>query len=235
MKQNWAKNELAEFFKINSAKLKIIEKKIDNSNNPIFVLFFKFFQNEFRFSINKFEIPKPIINYISEKLNIKEEHYFEYDWNNRTYIFHISKIREFFDFREFNLSNFEQIRDWIVKNILIHEYNAIYIKSKFYERLKEVKIEPLKIATINKLINSALRIYEDNFFNSTFNKLSKEDLSKIDNLLKNEYEQYYSTIQELKEIDLKDNYLKTYLIKYSKNKVKEFFMNLTELKDIHQI
>jgi len=225
MKQNWDKNELVEFFTINSTDLKLVDKKRENSNKLVFALLFKFFQNEFRFPINKFEIPKPIINHVSEQLNIKEKHYFEYDWNSRTYIFHRAEIREFFGFREFTLSDFDQIRDWIVKDILIHEHKVSYIKSKFYERLKEAKIEPPSIARINQLINSGLRIYEDNFFNSTFNKLSKQNLSKIDNLLKNESNPDYSTIQELKDSTGKVS-LKTFLKEIKKLKyIKEIALN----------
>lgn len=225
MKQNWDKNELAEFFTIHSNELKLIDKKRDDSNKLVFALLFKFFQNEFRFPINKFEIPKSIINYVSKQLNIKEVKYFDYDWNNRIYFFHKSEIREFFDFREFNTNDFDQIRDWIVKNILIHEHKISYIKSKFYERLKIYKIEPPSSKRINRLINSAIRIYEDNFFNSTFNKLSEVTLAKIDNLLKNEPNQNYSTIQELKNSTGKVS-LKTFLKEIKKLKyIKEIDLN----------
>lgn len=225
MKQNWDKNELADFFTIQSNELKLIEKKRDDSNKLVFALLFKFFQNEFRFPINKFEIPKSIINYVSKQLNIKEVHYLNYEWNNRTYFFHKSEIREFFDFREFNTNDFDQIRDWIVKEILIHEHKVSYIKSKFYERLKISKIEPPTSKRINRLINSSIRIYEDTFFNSTFNKLSKEALSKIDNLLRNESNQDYSTIQELKDSTGKVS-LKTFLKEIKKLKyVKEIDFN----------
>lgn len=183
MKRNWNKDELDEFFTIDSYELKLILNKREEHNRLVFALLLKFFQYESKFPINKFEIPKTVINHISEQLNTKESCYLNYEWNNRTYFLHKSEIRNFLGFKEFSTNDFDEIKNWLITEILIHEHKIPYLKEKIYEKLKELKIEAPTNERINRLINSAIRNYEENFFETTFTNLSKHSCNKLDELI----------------------------------------------------
>lgn len=195
MKQNWNYTELVENFTVYDNERRLLGNKT-GKNRVGFLVLLKFFQHESKFPSYKYEIPKVIIDFIANQIDIDSKLYDEYEFSNRNYEYHRSQIRLFLGFNEFTNNSFDEIKNWLITDILIHEHKIPYLKNKIYEKLKELKVEFPTNERINRLISSAIRIYEESFFENTFTNLSKNSCNKLDNLLNINSE---ISIQNLKE------------------------------------
>jgi hypothetical protein len=72
---------------------------------------------------------------------------------------------------------------WLCKNVLWNDHEFEHIKDIVYRRFRELKIVPPTPDRIDRLIRSAISTYENQFFKATFEKRSKETLSRLDLLI----------------------------------------------------
>ena len=144
---------------------------------------FKFFQYEARFPNHKNEIPKEVVAYISKQLGIEAGTFDNYNWAGRVIKYHRAQIREYFNFREPTLEDTNSISEWLSKNILYYDLDLEHLKSEAYKRFRELHIEPPKIDQIDRLTKSAIFNYENQFYEDTFQKLSKESIANMDLLI----------------------------------------------------
>lgn len=183
MKNNWDMEELVEFFTITPSELGLILNKT-NENRLGFAILFKFFQNEGRFPYSKKEIPALVINYIAKQLKYNPVLFQKYELKSRSIRHHKSQIRNHFNFRESNVEDLENVKGWLLENIMKqHDMNEEHLKISVYERFKKLKIEPPSGERINRYVSSAIRKYENDFFEKTYNMLSNESIKNMDTLL----------------------------------------------------
>ncbi len=182
MKRNWELEELIEYFTFLPHELQQIGNKTGETRIGFAVLF-KYFQYEARFPINKYEVPKVVINYIAKQIDSSQELYSKYDWSGRSFTYHRTQIRESFGFREDTVQDAQDITDWLCKNVLYHDQEFEHIKDMVYSRLRELKIVPPTPDRIYRLIRSAVSTFEDQFFNATYEKIPKSSLAKLDALI----------------------------------------------------
>ncbi len=93
-------------------------------------------------------------------------------------------IREFFGFRKATVMDAKAISNWLTENVLTVEAELEHLKEIVYQRFRDLKIEPLTPGRIERLIRSAKRTYETEFFAQTLSKLSPSCRTAIDTLLK---------------------------------------------------
>lgn len=182
MKRNWEIDELIEHFTILPNEMKLIENKTGETKIGFAVLL-KFFQNEARFPTHKHEVPKVVVSYIAKQIFSEPSLYSKYDWNGRAIKYHRSQIREFFSFREDTIQDAHEMTEWLCQHVLQHNQEFEYIKEVTYQRFRDMKVVPPTPDRIEKLIRSAIRTYEDHFFQATFQKLSPSSLLKLDALI----------------------------------------------------
>lgn len=182
MKRNWELDELIEHFTFLPNEMQQVGNKSGETRIGFAVLF-KFFQYEARFPTHKYEVPKTVINYIAKQIDSKPELYAHYDWTGRSITYHRTQIREYFGFREDNVQDAQDMIGWLCKNVLYHDHEFEYLKETVYRRFRELKIVPPTPERIERLIRSAIHSYEEQFFQSTFQKLPVSSLAKLDSLV----------------------------------------------------
>ncbi|PHJ39781.1 transposase [Desulforamulus profundi] len=178
MKRNWELDELIEHFTFLPHEMQQIGNKSGETRIGFAVLF-KFFQFEARFPTHKYEVPKVVINYIAKQIDSSQELYS----TGRSITYHRTQIREYFGFREDRIQDGQDITDWLCKNVLYHDHEFEHIKDTVYSRFRELKIVPPTPDRIDRLVRSSISKFEDQFFNTTYEKLPKASLAKFDALI----------------------------------------------------
>lgn len=231
MKRAWELDELIDNFTFMPNELRLLGNKSGETRLG-FAVMLKFFQYEARFPTHKNEVPKEVILYISKQLHIDSELFNNYNWAGRSIKYHRAQIREFFNFRECTLEDIDNVCAWLCKSALHYDLDSDHLKIEAYNRFSELKIEPPTIDQVDRLIKSAIFTYENQFFNEIYNKLSKETILKIDNLINNltDYEDNEfdcSTVDSLSFNDLRSD--------PGRIGLESVFREITKLKTIQQL
>lgn len=201
LKRTFNYNELIDKFSFSIQELQLLKNK-SGATRLGFSVMLKFYQNELRFPHFKSEVPESIIEFIAKQVNVNPVSYNEYDWNSRSINHHRTQIRKFFNYREISLKDYDDLKCWLYEYLLPYEKSFENIIKKTHQRLKDLRIELPAQKHLERVVSSAISIFEDNFFKETFTKIPKSSLGKIDNLIKKIIEE--KSIQDPKygEIDL---------------------------------
>lgn len=231
MKRHWELDELIDYFTIMPNEFEQLGKKTSVTRLD-FTVMFKFFQYEWRFPNYKNEIPKEVVLYISKQLNLDLELFNNYDWNGRIIKYHRAQVRDFFKFREVVAKDIHTITQWVSKQVFYHNADVNNLKDVAYNRFKELQIEPPTPDRMERITRSAIFTYENKFFEETFDKLSEENLNKMDTLIND------LTTYEEKDV----NYNSSDNISFSELRsepgrigLESVFKEITKLKTIQQI
>ncbi|RAM49937.1 MAG: Tn3 family transposase [Hapalosiphonaceae cyanobacterium JJU2] len=182
MKRHWEVDELIEHWTLLPSEEALLENKI-GANRLGFAVLLKFFQLEGRFPSEKSDVPKPVIVYLAKQLSISWEEYHAYDWQGRSIKYHRAQIRSFLDFREATASDETEMINWLVEQVLAHEQDIEHLSALVFQQFRSIHIEPPTNQQTLRLIRSAIRKYETNFFSNTLQKLSDLTKTQIDALL----------------------------------------------------
>jgi len=184
VKRNWEPEELIEHFTfLPDEMLQVGNKSWDTRLG--FAVLFKFFQYEARFPSYKSEVPAAIVQHISKQVGVPAEEFAQYDWSGRAITYHRMQIREYFGFRENAIPDAEEMIDWLCGGILWRDHDFGHLVRIVYQRFREQKIEPPTSERLSRLIRSAIRKFEEQFFKASLEKLPAAALAKIDLLLNN--------------------------------------------------
>lgn len=182
MKRNWELDELIEEFTFLPNELSLIGNKTKETRLG-FAVIFKFFQYEARFPNHKNEIPKTVVEYIAKQIDVESSLFEYYEIGSRTYFNHKSQVRDFFRFREVTNEDMQEMTEWLSKQVFYNDADIENLKEEAYKRFRELHIEPPTPERLDRITRSALYIYENKFFQETFDKLSEETITKIDDLI----------------------------------------------------
>lgn len=231
MKRHWELDELIDHFTFIPNELTQISNKTGETRLGFSVLF-KFFQYEARFPNHKNEIPKEVVLYISKQLNLDSSLFDNYDWSGRVIKYHRAQIRDFFGFREPTVEDINNVTEWLSKNVFYHDADIDNLKEEAYNKFRELQLEPPTSDRMERLTRSAIFTYENQFFQETFDKLSKEAILKMDTLINDlttydENEIDYNTEDSLSFSELRSD--------PGRIGLESVFREVTKLKTIQQI
>jgi Tn3 transposase DDE domain/Domain of unknown function (DUF4158) len=182
MKRHWEVDELIEYWTLLPDEETLLGNKT-GANRLGFAILLKFFQLEVRFPQHIRDIPKPVVVHLSKQVGVPSEEYHAYDWQGRSIKYHRAEIRSFLGFRKATVSDAQEMANWLLEQVLGHEQDVEHLEAVVIQRFRSQRIEPPTNLRINRLIRSALRTYEKNFFSSTLQKFSKETKTQIDAFL----------------------------------------------------
>jgi TnpA family transposase len=185
MKRQWTPEELVEQFTLLPDEMTLLETKV-GANQLGFAVWLKFFQHEARFPHTRQEIPKVVVTYLAEQLDLSPRLLQEYSHQGRTLARHRLEIREFFGFRESTLQDAQAIKDWLCENVLVYDRQEAHLETVVYLRFRELKLEPPSPKQVKRLINSAIRTTEASFCDTVVQKLSTDTQISMDALVKTE-------------------------------------------------
>lgn len=86
-------------------------------------------------------------------------------------------------FREPTVKDFDNIANWLIENLLTYDHDFEHLREETYRRFREFNIEPVTPDRIEQLIKSAIRTYEDRFFDTIYKGIPQKSLCKIDELI----------------------------------------------------
>lgn len=182
MKRNWELDELIEHWTLLPEEIKLLGNKT-GATRLGFAIILKYFQLFVHFPVQKPDVPHIIISHIASQVNASPQDYQKYDWQSRMAMYHRSQIREFLGFRKAKVSDARAVVEWLIEKVLVTEASLEHLHEIVKEQFLSLKIEPPTSGRIERLIRSALRTYETNFFDSIGQKLSAETCINIDKLL----------------------------------------------------
>ena len=185
VKPSWDTEELIENWTLLPQELELAKKKV-GGNQIGFALLLKHFQLFAYFPEDKSSISQVVISYIASQVNLPESDYSDYDWQGRSAKVYRVEIRRLFNFRVASVQDSEEMVTWLIDEILPDEQKNEAIKEFVYQRFRELQLEPPTKPQVERLIKRAIALYEADFAEQTFNKLTPEMTEQIDVLLSTE-------------------------------------------------
>ena len=206
MKRVWTADELVEYWTLTPSELELLANKTGPTRLG-FALLLKFFQYEGRFPQQRNEIPPTIIAHVAKQTTVPAAHVLQYNWRSRAIKYHRAQIREVVGFREATVQDTNELTAWLLTTVVPNEQRSDALQAAFYQRCRELHIEPPTPKRINRAIASALHSYETQFFATTMAQLSSVARAQLDALVAEsapaspsdaEMDEPVSTLQELR-------------------------------------
>jgi|SRR5579863_822782 len=195
MKNVWTPVEFEEHFMLVPTDMALLGDR-RGANRLAFALFLKFFQYEARFPHHVREVPASVVEYLARQVSVSPEQFLQADWSSRSMKQIRGEIRDYLGFREATVKDGDELAAWLSKKVLSHHFRMEQLKAQSYQRLRELKIEPPTPERMNRVLGSAVHLFEESFFEETLQKLSPETLEKLDRLLITEEEVSPITLAE---------------------------------------
>lgn len=182
MKRLWETDELVEHWTLMPPEVELLANKT-GATRLGFAVLLKFFQLEAHFPQHAAEIPQSVIDYLAKQIKVAPEQFRHYEWRGRTIEYHRAQIRKLHGFREATVEDVSTISQWLCEQVLPRERDFEHLKVAVYQRCRELKIEPPTVERIHRLVHSATRTYEENFYAEISSRLAPEHLTRLDALL----------------------------------------------------
>jgi TnpA family transposase len=182
MQREWTQDELIEHWTLAPSEHLLLMNK-SGPGRLGFAALLKFFQTEARFPTIKSDVPEAAVEYLAAQTKATLSDWAEYDWQGRTIKYHRAEIRALWGFREATTEDGEILTHWLCQHVLTHERHPGRILELALGKLRELKIEPPTADRLDRMIRSALRIFEEEFAQSLFERLAPEAKERLDALL----------------------------------------------------
>lgn len=182
MKEQWKIEEVIEEFTLLPPEIEWLGEN-EKHNHLGKAILLKFFQYEGRFPEGELEIPSIVVEHIANQLGLEREELARYQWQGRRSREHRREIRSLYGFHRATVTDQEELRSWIVEEILPHEHRPTYLEEKLKDRLRERHIEPPAQGQIERIINSALHRHAQTFFTEAAAKLSEPVKARLKELI----------------------------------------------------
>jgi hypothetical protein len=183
MKRNWKKEELEQQWTVFSLEQELLKGRTGPTRLGFAVLM-KFFQVEGRFPETSREVPKEVVKFIADQLELSHKAWREYPWGKRTATYHRDDIREFFDYRKGSKQDGKEMIRFLVYDILNLEHRPDRLQISVLERYRDLRIEPPAMEQIRRLIQSALVVHENRFCTKISGSLDTVMIENLNSLLR---------------------------------------------------
>jgi TnpA family transposase len=180
------KGDFNEAYRLHPHEEELLEKTIEKNLVPFAILLVYYRINK-TFPEEPSDVNKNLISAIAMQLN--EEYtackrlFREYDLNSRTGSRHRGIIREFFGFKESLEGDLSQFKEWLINDKLNLECRFQVLKEYAETWFTGKKLEMPANSSIERTINSAIKIWESTLFSNILSHSSKEMKNEIDALL----------------------------------------------------
>lgn len=183
MKRGWTERELEEHWLLDDAEQELIKPVRTGQNRLGFALQLKFFQYEGRFPRGKWDLPTIVIRYVARQLGVDPDIVARYPWEGRTRVRHRAVIRQHLGFQGTSVEDGKAISAWLVAEILPHQRSEPALKEAVYARCRELGLEPPSPKRIERLTRSAMRAFDQIFYEIILARLPQTVRQKLDALL----------------------------------------------------
>ena len=148
-----------------------------------FAVQLKHFQQIGRFPRHRQEIAPALITSIAQQLNIPEHIYDRYQLTGRTSERHRQRLRAWLEVRPYQVSDGDELVEWLCQEILAYEQRDEQLKNLVRDYFERQGIELPSDKPLVRLVRSAIRAYEEQFFEHRHAQLSAAARLSLDALL----------------------------------------------------
>ncbi len=187
MKRRWTVDELVDHWTLHVDELSMAASARTASNQLGVALLLKWFQHEGQFPKRKQDVPLEVIDFLAQQLNVEPGMFKSYPLQGRTVERHRAQIRQYLGFRETTVQDVETITQWLIESVLPHQRQEVALQEAIYDRCRDQRMEPPTPQRIERIIRSALRTADEQFYAETMAKLSSTTRIHLDALLKTTY------------------------------------------------
>ena len=182
MKRYWTKDELEINWQILPHEEALLKNR-RGSTRLGYAVFLKYFQYEGKFPSSPAEVPSKIVTYVAWQVDVEPDIWSEYPWQGRSAEYHRTSIRAFCGFREFTLTDGQNLEDWLVEEILMQGHMPDQIREAAFNYCRNPKIEPPRPGRLKRIMNNAINRQETLFCEAFFQRLDPTTVERMETLL----------------------------------------------------
>jgi Tn3 transposase DDE domain/Domain of unknown function (DUF4158) len=182
MKRQWENEELIEHWILSAWDLAQLGNKT-GATRLGFAVLLKFFQREACFPAYKNEVPGVVISFVATQVGVAPEAYLQYDWQGRTTKDHRAEIRKLLDFRESTVADAEQMKQWLVAEVLLQEHQDERLREQAYAWFRHMHLEAPTPDRLTRLIRSAVHTFEQQLYEAILARLPESTQAALEALL----------------------------------------------------
>jgi hypothetical protein len=185
MKRQWENEELVEHWMLSAWDLAQLGNKT-GATRLGFAVLLKFLQQEGRFPVFKNDIPGAVISFVAPQVGVAPEAYLQYDWQGRPIKDHRAEIRTLLGFRESTVADAEQMKQWLIAEILPQEHQEERLREEAAAWFRHLHLETPTADRFTRVIRSAMHTFEQQFYDETLVRLPATTRAALDALLATE-------------------------------------------------
>jgi len=183
MKPSLPTEELIEHWTLLPHERTWVLDSVRDHNRLGFAVLLKFFQRHARFPSERREIATAAVRFVAEQLGLALHDWPAYNWQGRTAIVHRTRIRALLGFREITQADVEGVKQWLITQILPTAPASDHLPGIVKAHLRRVHLEPPTPERLERLIRSAVKSFEQQFFSTTLLRLPSACFERLDALL----------------------------------------------------
>lgn len=200
MKRNWSQEQLIEDFTISPKEMQFILTQTRHEVSKVgLALQLKYFQYTGSYPNHSYQIPQAVANYIYQQLAAIEVTVNSYNWQGRTAMRHRGFIRNFLGFRKASLDDENLMTKWLLEEVVIVDSHPEYIQQRLIEQYQVLKIETPGPSRIERMVNSAVRQYEQQICKGLIARIPDKTKDRLDDLLVSYEDKVFSVFGWLKD------------------------------------
>lgn len=181
MKRHWHDEELTERWSLSFDELTELAERT-YPNRLGFAVLLKFLQVEGRFPDRAADVPPSVVAYLAEQIGVSPRVLADYDLQGRTARRNREKARILSGFRPFALADDDALITWLKAQVPLLTKEGQLRETALAWCLRQ-QLEPPAAARLDRLIASAVRVYEQDFFAAIVARLSVTTKASLDALL----------------------------------------------------
>jgi len=182
MKRQWENEELIEHWMLSAWDLAQVGNKT-GATRLGFAVLLKFFQRAGRFPAFKNEVPGVVISFVATQVSVAPEAYLQYDWQGRSIEYHRAEIRTLLGFRESTVADAEQMKHWLLTEVLPQEHQDERLREEAYGWFRRMHLEAPTPDRLTRLIRSAVHAFEQQWYETTLARLPEATQAALEALL----------------------------------------------------
>jgi TnpA family transposase len=182
MKQHWDEYELAEGWTLTGEDWCLLDSCAKRSQLG-FAVFLKFFQAEGRFPALHKEVPAVVLGHLADQLGVPPVQWLQYPIEGRNSERHRGQIRAALGFRRATVADAKALERWLCQEIVALEQDFNHLRAAVLDQCRAQQIEPPTPDRIERVIRTAVRLFEVEFCAMIQSKLSPSTQQQLDTLI----------------------------------------------------
>jgi len=171
-------DELVEHWTVLRGERNLIETK-HSATRLGFALVLKFYTRYGRFPRGRAEFPDEVVEHVARQLKAPSADFRFYEWSGRTIERHRGEIRSHLGFRECSVADADKLTDWLAASVAHAERDTDRVRVEPLKRMREDRMEPSADGRVGRMVASALRTAEQNWFTAVPPRLDAAAMGRV--------------------------------------------------------